>query len=130
MKYLRGERKKVISGDGFDLETKFNSFVEKLEDDGIKYSSEYQQNVGFIITYESVRIIPETTKDEYELRGEEHSCIECPYYERPTDGRVKNTKCHMVGLLRCGGDDCCEKFYEWLANGVITPIAIGKDVPR
>lgn len=130
MKYLRGERKKVISGDGFDLETKFNAFVEKLEDDGIKYSSEYQPTVGFIITYESVRVIPETVKDEYELRGEKHTCIECPHYRRPTDGRVKYTKCFVSGMNCNGGDRCCEQFYEWLSNGVLELLPIGKDVPR
>lgn len=131
MRYQRGERIKVIDvRGGFELETAFNSFVAKLEEEGKKYSYEFQPSVGFIIKYEVTKEIPENLKDEYELRGEKHHCIECPFYDRPTDGRRKYTHCKLRECLSCGADNCCEEFYDLLASGQIKLVEIGKEIQR
>ena len=132
MKYLKGNRVKIIdkTENGFDMQTIYNSFVAKLEEDGCKYTDEFQPSIGFIIRYEVTKAIPETTKDEYELKGMKFHCIECPFYQRPTDGRVRYTHCGFSNSLCRADDYACDQFYEFLDSGTITPIKFGEEIER
>lgn len=77
---------------------------------------------GFCVTltYMETTLKPENIRDEYELRGEVYTCGECPYYERPTDKRVKYGGCHLKHRTDPDGMACLW-FYKRLALGEITP---------
>lgn len=124
-----GEKVKTIVGEtAFDFDSKLNSFTDKLDAKGIRYKLDLSVSAGLIafVIYEKQITLPECVKDEYELAGEKHNCIECPFYVRPTDGRVKNTRCPKTEKLRRANDPCCEDFYKWLDRGEIKLIEVGR----
>jgi hypothetical protein len=123
MRYVTGKQVKIISGaNAFDFETKLNSVLAGLNEQGIKYELQLAPQTGLVayIVFEEEKVIPETKKDEFELGGEKHVCIECPYFVRPTDGRIKYTRCRHEEKMCWNGKDCCEWFYEELFAGRIT----------
>lgn len=74
---------------------------------------------AFLVFEEVVRI-PETIREEYEIRGEVYTCGDCPFKEPQTDGRNP----HLWKCLRRprGTDDdikACEHFYRMLDEGRI-----------
>lgn len=121
------QKYKVIStNDAFEFETRLNSFLKSLDEKGIEYEVQTNPTAGllaFIIYRESI-VIPEGLKEEYELAGERHYCIECPFYVRPTDGRVKNTRCGLSGKLTRRDDSCCDDFYKKMEKGEIELIEV------
>ena len=58
--------------------------------------------------------IPETLADEYELRGERHRCMECPFFSLPKDRRIKLVKCQRTGRLVEAPTSACELYYNML----------------
>lgn len=117
MQYIHGKQVKIITGvNAFDFETKLNAFLSDLNCSGTPYELQINPSTGLIayVVFEEHRVIPETTADKYELSGETHYCLECPFYRAPTDGRFKHTVCGMDKHIRIGSK-CCEWFYEELA---------------
>lgn len=123
MRYINGKQVKIVSGtNAFDFETKLNGVLSDLNIRGISYDLQLNPATGLIayVVYEESAVIPETIKDEYELRDERHFCIECPFFVQPTDGRFKYTTCGMEKHIRIS-QPCCEWFYEQLKEGRIKP---------
>lgn len=122
MTIQRGKQVKIVSAaNAEDFETKLNATLRSLNAKGIKYELQMSLEAGLIayVIYEEQKYIPETIKDEFELGGEKHICLECPYYQMPADGRVKYTRCNLNNQICRKNSDCCEQFYELLFNGEI-----------
>ena len=60
--------------------------------------------------------IPESLADEYELKGDVHYCIECPFLDRPRNSN-KNQKrfpCQYADYgMSLTDARCCDRYYEW-----------------
>lgn len=121
--------KAIMSNDAFDFETRLNSFTDSLDLKGIEYEVQLDPTAGLLafVKYKVRRQVPETIKDEYDLAGEKHTCIECPFYVRPTDGRRKNTRCPHTNRLTSADMMCCEDFYTLLDKGDIQLTNVNKD---
>lgn len=119
--------KAVTASDAFNFQTKLNAALDELNKKGISYDLQFNNTMGFCayIVYEEIIEVCETVRDEYEEVGELHTCIECPFFVRPTDGRRKYTRCPKTNKLTAGTGRCCEVFYELLDAGKIDPIQIG-----
>ena len=118
---------KVISSqDAFDFESKLNSFCESLTAQGIEYDVQTDPTAGLLafVIYKKRVDIPEDTKEEYEMAGERHVCIQCPFYVRPDDGRVKYTRCPVTGKLTHRDSACCDDFYKKLDKGEIKMVEV------
>lgn len=127
MIYRKAENIKTIScesADGFD--ERLNSFIRDLQRKGIKYALELAPQLGFtcFVRYTESFEIPENTADEFELGGETHKCIECPFFVREADGRSKRGRCSLNApiykVMRID-DSCCNEFYEKVLAGEIEP---------
>ena len=131
----KGEKIKAITGaDEFEFESKLESFTDSLIRKGIDYTIETVQGAWLqcYVKYTEVKQIAQDARDEYNLAGEFHSCIECPFFVRPTDGRVKNVRCKHRGLgvtgngaLTTADMGCCDWLYEKLAAGEVKLLEIG-----
>lgn len=122
MKYIHGTRVKVIeASSGFDFESRLNSTLLDFDEKGVSYDLQLDLKAGFkaYIIYETTQAIPETLADRHELESDIHYCSECPYYERPYDGRVKYTKCWMAGERTFAEKRACDIFYKNAEAGLI-----------
>ena len=119
--------KTIKSEDAFEFDTKLNAFCDELAKQGIQYEVQTNPTAGLLafVSYKVYMQTPETVKDEYELVGEWHTCIECPFYVRPTDGRRKYTRCPKNGGLAHRDKTCCDLFYELMDRGEIKLIEVG-----
>ena len=113
--------KTISANNAEDFDTKLNSKLQELGRKGIQYTLELAPQLGFtaFIRYKETFHVPETIADEFELGGETHRCIECPFYVRPTDGRVKYTRCSVTPGLHSRDSYCCDAFYQKLLDGEI-----------
>lgn len=136
MRYCSGEEIKTVSAksaDSFDAELK--KVTKELKRKGIQYTIEVAPALGFtaFVHYQESYRLPETLADEFELGGEVHRCIECPFYVRPTDGRVKYTRCEITPGLHNRNSCCCDAFYDKLLKGEIELVEVmdvGKEKNR
>lgn len=124
MKFMTLKQAKVIqSATAGGFEDELNVALREVAEKGAKYELQFNNNAGMCayIVYEEHIRVPETIADEYELRGEEYRCSECPLYKPSTDKRIKYTTCGH-GVRRCAANDfACEWFYEQLEKGGIIP---------
>ena len=122
-----GEKVKTISApNAEEFDSKLNKALSDFGTKGIRYELRLAPELGFtaFIVYKETFMIPETVADEFELGGEQHKCIECPFYVRPTDGRVKLTRCSVTPGLHRKDSYCCDAFYEMLLKGEIELVEI------
>lgn len=129
MLYRNAEKIKTVSANTAEMfDEQLNKTIADFQKKGIKYTLELAPSLGFtcFIRYEESYRVAETIADEFELGGESHKCIECPFYVRPTDGRVKYTRCEITPGMHSAKSDCCEKFYEKLFAGEIELIEVMK----
>ena len=123
MMYQGGTRASIVAASTADeFEAKLNKMFESLDRQRIKYEVKFPEGLGFCayIVKEHKMILPETIADEFELAGERHTCVDCPYWQHPTDGRVKYTRCEVTPGIHGAKSPCCDAFYEMLYNGEIT----------
>lgn len=124
MKYMTLKQAKVIHSEtAGDFEDKLNAALREVAEKGSKYELQFNNNVGMCayVVYEERLQVAETLADEYELRGEEYRCSECPLFRPSSDKRVKFTTCGH-GVRRCDANRyACEWFYEQLEKGGIIP---------
>ena len=123
-----GKQVKIVSGrDAFDFETKPNGVLKTLNEKGARYTMQLDPKAGLIayITVEEEISVPQSVAEEYELVGELHRCVECPFFVRPTDGRRKYTRCPNAHRLTSADGKCCDSFYEQLDKGMLTLIEVG-----
>lgn len=124
MKFMTLKQAKVIqSATAGGFEDELNAALREVAEKGAKYELQFNNNAGMCayIVYEERIQVAETLADEYELRGEEYRCSECPLFRPSPDKRVKYTTCGH-GVRRCDANQwACEWFYEQLEKGGIIP---------
>lgn len=67
--------------------------------------------------FETEVLKAECKADEYELKGDKHYCIECPYLDRPhnSNKRQKRFPCQYADYGLTFTDAlACDRFYEWM----------------
>lgn len=65
-----------------------------------------------VILYTVSRDMPEDVLELLEMvDGGYHTCIECPHYVKPTDGRRKWGSCSAKGTKTRGDSRACEDYY-------------------
>ena len=131
MLYQKSELVKTISASNADeFDEKLNKTLREFGRKGIQYELRLAPELGFtaFVVYRQTFLKPENIADEFELGGERHTCIECPFYVRPTDGRVKLTRCDVTPGIHRATTPCCEAFYEKLLAGEIELVKIGEEL--
>ena len=109
----------IQTRDAEEFDARCNDASRTYSNKDVKVTRMFDAELGFIafVTWTEREAIPENAKDRAELRGERYVCGECPYYVRPTDGRVKNTDCSYDGS-RVWFDKCaCETLYLAIEKG-------------
>lgn len=127
MLYNTNERVKTVSvNNAEDFDREMEKVFNDLSKKGIKYTVEIAPQLGFtaFIRYKYTVQVPETIADEFALGGEIHKCVECPFYVRPTDGRVKFTRCEITPGMHRATSSCCDAFYEKLLAGEISLVEV------
>ena len=115
MKWKRSKRYQCIKADSAEeFEQAVNNVLDEYPD--------AEMTIDVLVPFlchawiKCERLIPETKADEYELKGEKHYCIECPYIDRPANSNRNQKKfpCEYAdyGITRTNMP-CCDKFYEW-----------------
>ena len=120
MVYQSGKRTKIIAAQSAEeFEKRLNQELERLDSSRTKYELQFNHTMGFCayIVIEKNIQIPETIAEEFEVAGETHVCLECPYWVHPTKGNVKYTRCSITPGIHGAQSPCCDKFYEMLFNG-------------
>lgn len=119
--------KTISANNAEDFDRELNHALQGLAAQGISYTMQLAPQLGYtaFIVYKKDQHIPETIEDEFKLGGERHFCIECPFYVRPTDGRVKHTRCPITPGLHRKDSECCNEFYKKLFNGEIDLVEVG-----
>lgn len=122
MVYQSGKRIEVIAESTPQAFAKqLNSALSKLDKNRTKYELQFNNQMGYCayLIIDKTTEIPETVSEEFELAGETHTCVECPYWVHPTKGNVKYTRCEITAGIHGAKSPCCERFYEMLFNGEI-----------
>lgn len=122
MIYTSGKRTRIIvASTAEEFERKLNKELEELERKRTKYELQFNHAMGFCayIVAEFSREIPENIAEEFQIAGERHTCLECPYWQHPTKGNVKYTRCEKTPGIHGAQSPCCDAFYEMLFNGEI-----------
>lgn len=130
MIYQGGKRTKIIAAStAEEFEKRLNAELAALDTARTKYELQFNHTMGFCayIVIEKTVKIPETIEDEFELAGEKHVCLHCPFWVHPTKGNVKYTRCPITPGIHGANSPCCEKFYEMLYNGEIELQDTGKE---
>lgn len=120
MVYQSGKRTRIIAAQSAEeFEKRLNQELERLDSSRTKYELQFNHTIGFCayIVIEKNIQIPETIAEEFQVAGEEHVCLECPYWVHPTKGNVKYTRCSITPGIHGAKSPCCDKFYEMLFNG-------------
>ena len=113
MKYVRRYIQETVSAETpEEFDTKMNAIFVKASKSGKEpdihyYPTGYSATVRYYIHSE----VPECIADEYELRGLDKKCFECPLYSLPQDKRIKYTHCDHGGRISAN-DPCCNWYYE------------------
>lgn len=126
MKYKTGKRVRVVTSDtGSEFEELMNRALSEIAGWRQTYDIVYNTNVRghcAYITYDYSESVPETPKEEYELRGERYYCRECPHYVPSMDGRTTRSMCPYLNERVTASTDCCEWFYRALVKGEVKPL--------
>ncbi len=122
---------RVVEADtGIDFQEAIDEFLSTPGYRNVQVEhNKTRPNFCAYVTYEFTVEIPENAMDEYTLRGELYRCKDCPYFEKNTDGRVKQHVCRLKEMAASPGeylkvreyDDACKYFYEMLEAGDIDP---------
>ena len=76
-------------------------------------------NSAFLVYEEHIEI-PETLRDEYELRGEGYTCGDCPFKVPVTDGRARHRwTCKRMPQGTDVDIRACNWFYTMLEKGEV-----------
>lgn len=130
MQYQGGKRTKIIAATTApEFEAKLNKELNVLDSSRQRYELQFNHSLGFCayIIIETQTAIPETIAEEFQLAGEQHVCLDCPYWVYPTKGNVKYTRCSITPGIHSAKSPCCEAFYEMLFNGELELRNTGKE---
>ncbi len=117
MKTKKTKRVRVVDGaDAAQFEERLNDVLGEIESPEITFD----RNRPFLayVTYTETVEIPTTIREAYEMRGETHTCKECPYFEKQTDRRRKYSICDL-GEHCTAESDACDLFYKMLNSGTL-----------
>ena len=105
---MRKEKRLIYieAATGKEFERKMNETLKGLCDPQIEI---YGKNEGVIIYTEHIFEEEKTIADLFEEAGCGATCSECPYYSKPTDGRVKWTVCN--GRKVKADSKACDSYY-------------------
>lgn len=122
MRYTSLKQTKIVTAaTADDFEMRLNEALEEVAKTSQNYELSFNTSMGFCayIVYDLRREYPETIADEYELKGIQYACSECPMFRPSGDKRIKYTTC-AHGTPRCAANDyACDWFYEQLEKGGI-----------
>jgi len=97
----------IEAATGKDFEEKMNKALKGLPDPEVQIYGKFE---GVIIYTEHIYEEEEKSIAQmFEEAGCGATCQECPYYTKPTDGRVKWTVCH--GRKVKGSSKACDSYY-------------------
>lgn len=116
MKYVKQFKQETVrEEDPVIFDRKVNEVYGRAQKGGKDPVVDFIAGLGLCasIRYFVNEQIPEDAKDEFELRGEVHYCSECPYFELPSDRRVKYVRC-MKDHVTTATLEACVIFYEIL----------------
>lgn len=110
------ERKKRTIGFDADSASELAQMLDRFYDEhhGDKVEVVYCGKYGLsaLLTWEEMTHIPETLREEYELRGEAYTCEDCRHRQPCTDGRKR---CQWYCTRRPRGttldSPACNNFY-------------------
>ena len=103
-----------------------NAKLAALEKTRSKYELQFNHQLGlcaYLVIDKTIQV-PETIAEEFEIAGETHTCLDCPFWRHPKDGRVKYTRCEITPGIHGASSPACDAFYEKLFKG---EIEIGKE---
>lgn len=125
MRHITRKQTRIIQGstaEGFQDE--LNKALAEIAGKGYKHELQFNNNAGLCayIIYDERVAVSESLADEYELRGEEFRCYECPMYVLSEDKRIKFTTCKHGCRRVAANDFACEWFYQELEKGGIKPL--------
>ena len=105
---MRKEKRLIYieAATGEEFEEKMNEALKGLPDPDIQIYGKFE---GVIIYTEHIFEEEKTIADLFEEAGCGATCSECPYYTKPTDGRVKWTVCN--GRKVKGSSKACDSYY-------------------
>lgn len=116
MKYVKSKRYRCIQGESAaDFEAAINAVLTEHPNADMRIDT----LIPFLCHawYTAEVNVAETKAEEYELRGEGHYCIECPYLDRPlrSNKAQKTFPCQYANYGMTRTDSlCCDRFYEWM----------------
>ena len=120
---MKSERKRhvhVIDGErsarAMQFEHDINTVLDDSPDAEIIFDK-HQPFLAYVVCTETIEI-PTTVREAYEMRGEHHTCKECPYWEQPTDRRMKYARCEL-GESVGKQTPACDLFYKMLNEGTL-----------
>ena len=126
MKYKTGKRVRVVTAStGSEFETLLNDTLREIAGGRRSFEIVYNTNISghcAYITYDHTEEIPESPKEECELRGVRFYCRECPHYIPSMDGRTTRSMCPFLNERVTATTDCCEWFYRAYVKGEVKPI--------
>ena len=80
----------------------------------------FELGYSALLCYEEHIEIPETLRDEYELRGEGYTCGDCPFKVPVTDGRARHRwTCKRMPQGTDVDIRACNWFYTMLEKGEV-----------
>ena len=107
------EQKTVVAETAEDFDRKMNAILAEANNPEIIYRHDC-----FCAIVKIPKVIDHKTISQvYEEKGEGHLCGECIYFDKPTDRRIKYTRCTHKSHTVCYGDRACNLFYELLEEG-------------
>jgi len=110
--------KTIVERDPAAFDEAVNGFTDAHDVVEMRFH-DYAGAFCVVITYMETKRVPQNIRDEYELRGEYYTCGECPYYEKPTDRRMRHGSCKLANRVDPDGPACLH-FYRELSLGEIT----------
>lgn len=121
MKYVRQFKQKTIkSDDPMEFDQMINAVYMVAAGGGKEPEIHYYDGMGLCasVRYFVNEMIPEDTKDEYEMLGDYRYCVECPLFKMPEDRRVKRTICEK-GHRTYTDSKACNDYYVMLKEGLL-----------
>lgn len=108
----------VKADNAAEFATKLDDALKTLQ---INEQPQIDKNVPYLahIFYLEELYVPENIQEEYESKGKRFYCIDCPYFNKPEDGRIKNVRCEYCNKYVKATSSACTTFYQRLHDGLI-----------
>lgn len=114
---MRTEKRKGVvaiqatTADEFNRQ--INAVLEKYDAPKVHFMTAGDK-LGAYVEYDTVKEVPETLAEKYEIAGDERLCTECPYFVRTKDKRFKWHFCVQKQKKVFETQKACETYYQML----------------